>query len=289
MKRQISTHKIICWQFTRKCNRSCSFCLSDSNPERDQYEKDIVQIISRLKELGVEKISYSGGEPLMHPQIFDAIHEGRRQGLDQVLTTNGDALFNHDILESKLNVLDKLEYIKLSYYGNQALHDSIMSIGHYDKLGRLSEELNSYNIVVGANFLLTNKSMVVLEEFLQDALKLQIKQILILTPVQNPKNADIKLQIENIEAITYLLKAFLPHFIGGIKIHNYSSYSNFTLLLDDKERIFSHNNIFNLAELGSIFHDCLNIDNRKIKIEQYFEEMWQKRLETRAIIPMEQS
>src|SRR3990172_3267967 len=128
-RRHTSTNRIVCWRFTRRCNRTCPFCLSNSGPHILNPHRDPVHSIRRLKELGVEKVSYSGGEPLLDSRLTRTLREGHELGLLQILVTNGDILS-----EKCCNWLSLLEYLKLSFYGGQSLHDKIMGSGHYEQL-----------------------------------------------------------------------------------------------------------------------------------------------------------
>lgn len=50
---------------------------------------EITSIIDDAQTLGVQQVLFSGGEPLYHPQIFDAMEYARSRELDVLLITNG--------------------------------------------------------------------------------------------------------------------------------------------------------------------------------------------------------
>lgn len=79
---------------TEKCNFKCSYCLpngykgcSPKNLELDE----IINLASAFKELGIEKIRLTGGEPTLRPDLVKIIYALKNEvGISQVaLTTNG--------------------------------------------------------------------------------------------------------------------------------------------------------------------------------------------------------
>jgi MoaA/NifB/PqqE/SkfB family radical SAM enzyme len=74
---------------TRKCNLSCTYCnefddFSNPVPRDEMYRR-----IDRLGELGTSVISFSGGEPLLHPDLDDLIRRIRKTGAMAGTITNG--------------------------------------------------------------------------------------------------------------------------------------------------------------------------------------------------------
>src|SRR5215472_9862512 len=73
----------------RRCNLACTYC-----NEYDDFSKPVplavmLRRVDRLVELGTTVITISGGEPLLHPEIDQIIHQIRRGGSVATLITNG--------------------------------------------------------------------------------------------------------------------------------------------------------------------------------------------------------
>lgn len=81
----------IVWHITDKCRLSCQYCFATkSNAEADISKMDAY--VRRLKELGVQKIDISGGEPLEYcklPEICNVLYQS---GFYITLTTKGIGL-----------------------------------------------------------------------------------------------------------------------------------------------------------------------------------------------------
>ena len=74
---------------TRRCNLACSYC-----NEYDDFSKavpvDIMkQRLDHLARLGTSIITFSGGEPLLHPDLDELIAHARRNGALACMITNG--------------------------------------------------------------------------------------------------------------------------------------------------------------------------------------------------------
>lgn len=86
---------------TSACNLRCSYCLKneeDADRKIDQLNaSQTAAIIGVLAEMGVRKIRFTGGEPLLHPDIVELISRAKATpGIDTVkLTTNGLLLDRH--------------------------------------------------------------------------------------------------------------------------------------------------------------------------------------------------
>ncbi len=97
---------------TEKCNFRCAYCLPSgykgcsSNPRNPD---EIRNLASAFRDLGIEKIRLTGGEPTLRADLTEIIHILKNEvGLKQVaLTTNGFRL-ERDIEKLKLAGLDAL-------------------------------------------------------------------------------------------------------------------------------------------------------------------------------------
>lgn len=80
------------WDITYKCQAHCKFCdrWKQSRPELSMNE--VMKVCNQLHELGVHVVSIAGGEPLLHPAIFDVIRRLKQAQIRVALCTNGFAL-----------------------------------------------------------------------------------------------------------------------------------------------------------------------------------------------------
>jgi MoaA/NifB/PqqE/SkfB family radical SAM enzyme len=80
---------------TNKCNRNCFYCINsqtDKTLELDIFPA-FVKIKNCVEKYGIKEVVILGGEPLLHPRLFDFIKMLKTLGLRKIgLTTNGDFL-----------------------------------------------------------------------------------------------------------------------------------------------------------------------------------------------------
>ncbi len=97
---------------TEKCNFKCSYCLPygyKGCPAKTLNVDEIVNLAYAFKELGIEKIRLTGGEPTLRPDLVEIIQTLKNEvGIEQIaLTTNGFRL-EQDLEKLKNAGLDSL-------------------------------------------------------------------------------------------------------------------------------------------------------------------------------------
>ena len=99
---------------THKCNLDCTYC-TQKNPEVFSEELDTEKTIRVLEVIrrGVDTILFTGGEPLIRPDIEELVRAARRdvKFLDVLLVTNGV------LLDQKQSILDRLSGLIVSLDG----------------------------------------------------------------------------------------------------------------------------------------------------------------------------
>jgi Fe-coproporphyrin III synthase len=83
---------VVVWNCTRGCNLSCLHCYASAKKQGapDELSRpEAERFLSDLAEFGVPVVLFSGGEPLMRPDLFDLAAVARGLGLRVALSTNG--------------------------------------------------------------------------------------------------------------------------------------------------------------------------------------------------------
>ncbi|MDG6251404.1 viperin family antiviral radical SAM protein [Methanocalculus sp.] len=77
------------WHITSKCNYHCKFCFA-RNLKGDLRSLSVAnEVLSHLWNLGITKINFVGGEPLMHPLIVEVVKMAKGLGFATSISTNG--------------------------------------------------------------------------------------------------------------------------------------------------------------------------------------------------------
>ncbi len=94
-------------EITNKCNLRCLHCVNKSgDPYPDELTtKEIFAVIDALSALGVYQVMISGGEPMLHPDLFNIIEYARKAPMIVDIFTNATLITEEHIKKfKKLNV-----------------------------------------------------------------------------------------------------------------------------------------------------------------------------------------
>jgi MoaA/NifB/PqqE/SkfB family radical SAM enzyme len=135
----------------RRCNLACAYCNEYDKVSDPVPTGEMMRRIDLLAALGTEIITFSGGEPLLHPDLDDLIRRIRSHGRIATLITNGYLLSPERIRQ--LNRAG-LEHLQISIDNVQPDEVSKKSLKVLDKkLAWLAEHAAfdvNINSVVGA-------------------------------------------------------------------------------------------------------------------------------------------
>src|SRR5438067_10484436 len=73
----------------RRCNIDCGYCNEYDKVSPPIAAEVLRRRIDKLAELGTSVVAFSGGEPMLHPELDDLIRHIRRRGMLAGLITNG--------------------------------------------------------------------------------------------------------------------------------------------------------------------------------------------------------
>jgi len=95
----------------RRCNLACGYCNEYDKVSDPVPLEAVKRRLDRLASFGTTAITISGGEPMLHPQIFEIITHIRSHGMIAGLISNGYYMTRENI--EKLNRAG-LEYLQIS-------------------------------------------------------------------------------------------------------------------------------------------------------------------------------
>lgn len=112
------------WAITGKCNYNCRHCFmaADNSPGMAEFTwTECLALLDGCETCGVQSITLTGGEPMLHPRFMAICGEISRRGMElDEITTNGSFL-NAELLD-ELRLLRIRPLIKISFDG----------LGHHD-------------------------------------------------------------------------------------------------------------------------------------------------------------
>src|ERR1043166_5885060 len=93
----------------RRCNIDCGYCNEYDKVSPPVPTEVMKRRIDKLAELGTSVVAFSGGEPMLHPDLTDLIRHSRAHGMMAGLITNGYFLVPKRIEELNDAGLDFLQ------------------------------------------------------------------------------------------------------------------------------------------------------------------------------------
>jgi MoaA/NifB/PqqE/SkfB family radical SAM enzyme len=132
---------------TRRCNLACTYCNEFDDFSKPVPVTEMLRRIDLLAELGTSIISFSGGEPLLHPELDDLIVRIRRRGAIAGMITNGYLLTADRI--RKLNRAG-LEHMQISIDNVQPDDVSKKSLKVLDRKLQLLAEHAEFHVNINS-------------------------------------------------------------------------------------------------------------------------------------------
>jgi radical SAM protein with 4Fe4S-binding SPASM domain len=136
--------KVVILEVGYSCNVRCKFCYNPWGASKGKRypqakvlpKRDFFHIIDKLKQWGVDTLAFSGGEPLLNPDIFEIASYSKEQGFKNSLLTNGLLVESH-----AREIAENFDVVQISLHGTEKTHDMLTgSKGSFQKalMGRMA-------------------------------------------------------------------------------------------------------------------------------------------------------
>ena len=92
----LSAPLYVAWQITNECNLACMHCIEESGPGKrfkdELTEEQVFSVLEQMMALEIPYLSFSGGEPMLHPHFFAMAEYVCARGSQLKVETNGHFL-----------------------------------------------------------------------------------------------------------------------------------------------------------------------------------------------------
>ena len=150
---------VVAWNITGQCNLKCMHCYASATAKPFDGELTAAECFKVLDDLATYKVPsvlFSGGEPLMRPELFEFAEYARGLGLRTVLSTNGtliDGAMARRIHDTGFT------YAGISLDGMESTHDQIRGVrGSYQKSLQAIRHLREAGVRTGLRFTVHGKN-----------------------------------------------------------------------------------------------------------------------------------
>lgn len=84
--------RLIAWEVTRSCNLACRHCRAEAHPEPYDGELSTAEakaLVDTFPQVGRPIVIFTGGEPMMRPDVYELVAHARGLGLTCAFAPNG--------------------------------------------------------------------------------------------------------------------------------------------------------------------------------------------------------
>jgi len=121
------------WQLTNKCTSKCKYCKIWNSVSAELTTTQIFSLLNEVKEMGTQRISFSGGNPLLRKDIGAILEHCKRIGISTGMNSDGF------LVPQKIKELATLDLLKLSLDGPEDIHDLTRGKGSYKRVIEAAE------------------------------------------------------------------------------------------------------------------------------------------------------
>jgi radical SAM protein with 4Fe4S-binding SPASM domain len=145
---------------TNRCNLQCSYCYRESSPHLAVVHdagrfREMLQYLKPFSIPGMT-VTFSGGEPLMHPGFREIVEASSQQGCENLLLTNGTLL-----TDERIDFIGAhFAMVKISLDGpNEEIHSRTRGKGNFARVLRNIERLARKGIRVAVQVTLSKSGL----------------------------------------------------------------------------------------------------------------------------------
>lgn len=153
--------RLIAWELTRSCNLACKHCRAEAHMEPYPGEattEEAKALIDSFTQVGNPIIIFTGGEPMLRPDLFELIRYANAQNLRCVLATNGTLITPESAKEIKDSGIQRCS---ISIDGpTKEFHDVFRAVeGSFDNSLRGIEYLKAAGVPFQINTTVTRDNL----------------------------------------------------------------------------------------------------------------------------------
>ncbi|MFH2007487.1 MAG: radical SAM protein [bacterium] len=152
--------RFLVWELTLACNMRCEHCGSSAGKARsDELTLDeLLRVCDELGELGCERVTLLGGEPLIHPHWEKVAARILENGFRANVITNGWTLDRPELCD-RIKAAE-LTIVGVSVDGLSESHDKLrLRPGSFDRISRGMDLLREREVPVAVPTVVTNDSL----------------------------------------------------------------------------------------------------------------------------------
>lgn len=164
---------IVMLNVTERCQLRCRHCYNNSGVGCESSTEELQGLVDKVS-AAAGTINFTGGEPLLRPELPKLLARTASKGIDNIVTTNGLLLDEHWLEQAEGN----LYMLKIGMMGaTSETNDYIRGKGHFDVAMRTLELMRSYDVISCMKISLDKHNYSEMEQMVQLAVEKGVRQI----------------------------------------------------------------------------------------------------------------
>jgi MoaA/NifB/PqqE/SkfB family radical SAM enzyme len=157
---------------TTRCNQKCIFCCEPpSDPDMDS--ENAIRWLYEAANAGIPWVDFSGGEPLLHKDVFRIVKSSKEFGLKNSLSTNGILLYKH--YEELSGYIDQWN---ISLHGSPKIHNRIVNNStSYKRIITSCEQIAGNDGIINITYVVTKQNISEVKETVINLINIGVKKI----------------------------------------------------------------------------------------------------------------
>lgn len=236
---------------TYNCNLQCEYCLFEC-PKPISLELSVFkEVINKYIPFGLESVGFTGGEPILHPNLGEMVAYLLENKIKFSFVSNGKRY--KDYLVFVENNKSLFQSFKFSIDGLKNEHDELRQKGNFDEVVQaiLFYKLLGYKTAI--HFVLTRKNHHIIEKYVNYFKELKVDKIIFGGLLPNENNRELMVSSKTKKDVYKRILALQKKYLN-VNIRTTSSFYtkegvNFCNIVTRPKRI-------NLDPFGNIIFCC---------------------------------
>lgn len=200
---------IVIWEVTRACQLKCLHCRAEAQYHRDPREltfEEGKKLIDQIYEMDQPLLVFTGGDPLMRPDVYDIAQYAIAKGLRVSMTPSATPNVTKEAIQ-KAKIIGLARWAFSLDGPNAKIHDHFRGTsGSFDLTIKAIQYLHELEIPVQINTVISRYNVEVLDEMVEliEQLKCVLWSVFFLVPTGRGKDEDMISPVEHEKVFKWL-------------------------------------------------------------------------------------
>ena len=159
----------VCLFLTLKCNQNCGYCHRFLGINELDFNHN-KEVINKVADDGIKNMTFTGGEPLLYPDIIELLKVAKQKGIKSKIITNGEILATNPKMREIYNYLDSIT-LSIDTIDNELNEKIGRGFNHFKNIKTILDNLKGNDLKVNINTVVSKMNIEYLEDlgnFLKD-------------------------------------------------------------------------------------------------------------------------